>query len=354
MTNQTDDNNKKTFLSAFNLYKGGSLSLYLRMRKGILSNQNIVLLASTTMEKRRQDNYILVRYPLGKFNSIYRLILEQILTPIMSLRNQCDHLIMMGNFACIFWFGRQSVYFHNMLYLKKNYNDSLSFKIEKFFFKWSIKLKKPKLFVQTALVENQIKQFFTDDINIEVCGIPSIIYDFHTYEKTRCFLKTPSEIVLFYPAFAYPHKNHQSLSILSEFFIKNNIIVVLTINENDAIQLGLPSLLNDKCFKLVGRKNIDEIYKIYSNCDALLFPSLDESLGMPLIEATEFKLPIIAPKLPYVDYTIRNYYEYNPFCANSLAIVLQQVIIDVGDGTATIPTSKLIKSSDEFLHQLIA
>ena len=42
---------------------------------------------------------------------------------------------------------------------------------------------------------------------------------------------------------------------------------------------------------------INEIYKI---SDFLIFPSLNESLGLPLIEASLHKLPIIASNLDYV------------------------------------------------------
>ena len=50
----------------------------------------------------------------------------------------------------------------------------------------------------------------------------------------------------------------------------------------------------------MGNQSNKVINKIYKIVNFLIFPSLNESLGLPLIEANLYKLPIIASDLDYV------------------------------------------------------
>ena len=54
------------------------------------------------------------------------------------------------------------------------------------------------------------------------------------------------------------------------------------------------------------------ISHIYSIADFLIFPSLNESLGLPLIEASFYKLPIIASNLDYVYEVCNPNITFNP------------------------------------------
>jgi glycosyltransferase involved in cell wall biosynthesis len=100
---------------------------------------------------------------------------------------------------------------------------------------------------------------------------------------------------LFYPAASYPHKNHQLLSRISTKIVQNWPIsaLTLTIPVNSHPN---PLLLWIKC---VDRLTSDEVIQAYRAADALLFLSLSESFGFPLLEAMWAGLPIICPDLPY-------------------------------------------------------
>ena len=52
--------------------------------------------------------------------------------------------------------------------------------------------------------------------------------------------------------------------------------------------------------KILALKNIKAFCTLLKNYDALIFPSYIESFGLPLLEASENKIPIIAPELDYV------------------------------------------------------
>lgn len=51
----------------------------------------------------------------------------------------------------------------------------------------------------------------------------------------------------------------------------------------------------------LGRISRDQVYEWFAGSDALLFTSERETLGLPLLEALEFGLPVIAPRLPYAE-----------------------------------------------------
>jgi glycosyltransferase involved in cell wall biosynthesis len=50
----------------------------------------------------------------------------------------------------------------------------------------------------------------------------------------------------------------------------------------------------------LGRLQSREIYRLYGSSSALIYPSYSESLGLPLIEAAQRGMPILAPELDYV------------------------------------------------------
>ena len=108
-----------------------------------------------------------------------------------------------------------------------------------------------------------------------------------------------SNQLFFYPASLEPHKNHKilfkSFNKISELnYKKIKLIVTL-----DAKQLPFKNR-NYKNIIFLGNQSTEAINKIYNIVNFLIFPSLNESLGLPLIEANLYKLPIIASNLDYV------------------------------------------------------
>ncbi len=114
-------------------------------------------------------------------------------------------------------------------------------------------------------------------------------------KRTQRNSRTVTGLRLFYPAAVYPHKNHRLLSAIQADQVSTWPIfeVLLTIPEN----LNPNSAL--ACLKCVDRLTPDKVIKAYEAADALLFLSLAESFGFPLIEAMWIGLPIICPDRPY-------------------------------------------------------
>ena len=58
---------------------------------------------------------------------------------------------------------------------------------------------------------------------------------------------------------------------------------------------------------------------LYSSLEFLIFPSLNESFGLPLIESINHKCCVIAPNLDYVNEIIEPSLKFDPKSINSIS-----------------------------------
>lgn len=120
------------------------------------------------------------------------------------------------------------------------------------------------------------------------------------------------------------HKNHarllQAWVLLAEQNIRPSL--ALTLHPDDR---SLLDLVQDGIAKHglqvhnIGRLNHVEVLDLYASAGALIFPSLGESLGLPLIEARQATLPILAPELDYVRDVCVPVQTFDPQSAVSIA-----------------------------------
>ena len=74
-----------------------------------------------------------------------------------------------------------------------------------------------------------------------------------------------------------------------------------------------------KSFRRLDYFKNHRVFKVYSKFDALIFPSFIESLGLPILEAKLFKMPIICSNLPYAKELLGNKgFFFNPLSTKSL------------------------------------
>jgi len=115
--------------------------------------------------------------------------------------------------------------------------------------------------------------------------------------ETKQHFSAKQGLKLFYPAAAYPHKNHALLERMNAYVGEMDfpIEVVITV---DAAEMP-PSLAEYSWIKCVGRLHPKECLGFYRSCDGLFFPSLLESYGLPLVEAMTLGLPVVCADRPY-------------------------------------------------------
>lgn len=77
--------------------------------------------------------------------------------------------------------------------------------------------------------------------------------------------------------------------------------------------------------KFIGKQNRSTVYYLLSESDALFFPSIIETYGLPLKEAMVYNTRVFASDLEYAKEVCGNYAKYfNPFSANDLLTVFQE------------------------------
>ena len=118
-------------------------------------------------------------------------------------------------------------------------------------------------------------------------------------------IKQKKKLNFIYVAEGLPHKNHKQLIKAWIELSKKNITPSLTLT----IGSKYKSILNylekkKKLHKLkinnLGQISQESLFKEYDKASALIYPSLTESFGLPLLEASSFNLPIIASESDFV------------------------------------------------------
>jgi glycosyltransferase involved in cell wall biosynthesis len=101
------------------------------------------------------------------------------------------------------------------------------------------------------------------------------------------------------------HKNHRTLleawQLLAEEGLRPSL--ALTLSSRDEV-LKREVMGTSRRYGLrihdLGQMSHEDVLALYSRSGALIFPSTSESFGLPLIEATQTGLPVLAPELDYV------------------------------------------------------
>jgi hypothetical protein len=125
---------------------------------------------------------------------------------------------------------------------------------------------------------------------------------------------------LFYPAAGYPHKNHQLLSRIASSDGVAWPISSLTLTIRQELHPN-PTIGWMQC---VGRLIPEDVLKVYGKADGLLFLSLSESFGFPLVEAMWMGLPVVCPDLPYARVLCRDeaiYFDPNDVFSLRAAVI---------------------------------
>ena len=171
----------------------------------------------------------------------------------------------------------------------------LKFIFMRYIFKKNIKYAN-KFIVQTNFMFESLTEDYPalkDKTYIINQPVPSWLLNSNLRRNCRSLIS--DSLSLFYPAATYPHKNHKLLGEITTFDHVNwpisELILTVPSNKNPA-----PNLSWISCVDMLSS---NEVLNFYSKVDALLFLSIKESYGFPLIEAMYIGLPIICPDLPY-------------------------------------------------------
>jgi glycosyltransferase involved in cell wall biosynthesis len=135
--------------------------------------------------------------------------------------------------------------------------------------------------VQTETIKKQMLKRFdflsSDTIKVVYPGKQSV-----NFKELECDgLLAKDKLRLLYPALYYTHKNFEILPHLNETFKELDMVLYVTLTDNQFVSLGL-----DKCssIKNVGVVDSDKLLSIFSKIDVLFMPTKFETVGLPYIE----------------------------------------------------------------------
>jgi glycosyltransferase involved in cell wall biosynthesis len=161
-----------------------------------------------------------------------------------------------------------------------------------------------------------------------------------------------SKFVFFYPADAVGHKNHVNLlkawAFMHDFGFTPKLWLTLTPDEMTlvAAQAGvdLASLDNIENF---GRISRVEVLSYMSRCSAMIFPSLAETFGLPMLEARAQGVAILAAERDFVRDVCIPAETFDPTSARSISSAIFRFMKHTNSAPAA------IFNAEDFLRLLL-
>jgi len=155
-----------------------------------------------------------------------------------------------------------------------------------------------------------------------------------------------------YIADGQAHKNHRRLVeawiVLAEWGLRPSL--VLTLSERDrALRQWIKQQATQHGLQItdVGQVDHAAALQLYYRVEALIYPSLSESFALPLVEARNFGLPIVAGELDYVRDVCVPGQSFNPLSSVSIARAVMRFL-----GLAVSPVEVI--STRQFLEAAFA
>jgi len=244
------------------------------------------------------------------------------------------------------------IYFHNSLLLetsesKYSFIQRIIFKSKNIYIRFNNR-KNYYWLVQSNLIKELLTKM------LRVCSDKILIMPF--FKELEYNLNLPKKKQFLYVADGVPQKNINYLFIVWKILADQYQLypeLIVTISE-----IEFPQLINVvKNLQLQGIKitnlgicNYHDLMKVYEFSEYFVFPSLKESFGLPLIEASQMKCKIIAANLPYVNEAVRPSLTFDPYKPEELVNIVYQIM----NKKIVLSDSKLVvKNSIDQIIQLI-
>lgn len=184
---------------------------------------------------------------------------------------------------------------------------------------------------------------------VSICAFASIAPHYINRE-----LPTPADVPIdcaefAYPASGDPYKNHrvliQAWSLLSEQGLRPTLHLTVdkAIYPELVHWIETQRVKNDLAIVNHGHLPENQLSILYRKVSALIYPSLLESFGLPLLEARQFGLPVIAAELDYVRDVVQPVETFNPHSARSLCQAVRRFLGQPAETVALVPASDLLK-----------
>lgn len=171
--------------------------------------------------------------------------------------------------------------------------------------------------VQTPSMARNLRNWFGNDA-VDVRVLPFVL----VHSSVEPHPNLAAEFL--YVADGEAHKNHETLlkawQILADQGLRPSLTLTLTPRDARLRHVvALATKNHDLNISDLGLLPHAQVLSLYGNARALIFPSLSESFGLPLVEARRAGLPIIASELDFVRDVCAPVETFDPKSAVSIA-----------------------------------
>jgi len=308
----------KNLYYACGLNKGGGLAV-LNIFFNKVVKDNFFFIDERVIIKKNIKNTYIIR------NTFLSKILSEL--KIRKFANNKTKIIFLNGLPPFIKYKNQvSVYFQNANILPSKFKDllSINFILSKNFLrfikfilfkkncdKWYVFSKFSHKILSNYIPKNKI---FIVKINLKV--------------KKKKLIKKYDFI---YPASGEAHKNHKRLFDALIILSKKKIFpkLVITLNKSELKKFNLAHIKKIHSLRIYNKHSVDrhKFLNLYNQCRALIYPSLSETLGFPLLEAKKFDLDIISSTKEFAKEYTNPKLIFNPYSSISIANKIEQYIL---------------------------
>lgn len=233
-------------------------------------------------------------------NKIQHLIMQNLLAKKLKLKKN-DTILFTYNYSSIFKSCRHILVVHDLLYLRKKYLPNKMMRWQRYLFiPISLRLADKIIAISNFTKTDILKHYKIHESRI--CTVYNY-FNFKKYSPIEQYFKLSKPYFLSICSTAY-HKNTVSVLKAFEQFCKHNsdfdIVFVGGLKDKSSLAYRFYETLSDaikeRIHLLQGISN-QELGMLYRNAKGFISLTLFEGLGMPIVEAMYFNLPLILSDL---------------------------------------------------------
>ncbi len=324
----------RLILNAMNVHVGGGRSLLLALLNSIPKRIKILAILDSRMDLPGyiSDNISIIR---TKPTIFHRLIAERRLS--LNVRSD-DKVFCFGNLPPLFKLeGYVIVFLQNRYLIDKvaltgfPIKTFLRLKMERLWLHFKYK-NADEFIVQTPSMKEQLENFIEKISPVKVMpfSLSSIGYS-RDINNSTAERKAPVYDFA-YIASGEPHKNHEKLLDAWCLLAKDGLFpsLCLTVDKSTWPELFHMIEYRKKKHGLslnnMGLLSHEEVNHLYAKVGALIYPSTFESFGIPMVEARQAGLPVLAAELDYVRDVLDPEQTFNPNSALSIARAVKRFL----------------------------